>query len=673
MVSSKNIKEEYKVISIDLSKYELHDINESFHLSNKAIEESEDQKLEAQTQIEVMEAGLEKEKLVVLEKERFLSDQQKALNAFLNTIQEHESEKRIAEQKGQFLNERILQLQNQISQSKGVIESLAVEIERLKTFHTEDEEKLETVRAEFEIAKVKLEEQRNTSLEFRNKLEGARDSHNQSQQRITELEKTIAVKETEYQALQKNATDSLFENEERQKLISYLQQEVAQTEEQMEKQRALVDDLKKKEEENEQKIRELEEKTEHQRQELTNKNRSLDAKNNEYKLTKNMIDNLEGFPESIKFLKINVSWLKDAPLLSDIIYSEEKYRIAIESVLQPYLNNFVVDTENEALNAIDILSKSSVGKASFLILDYFKRFHVNEARTSISNAKRALDLVQVDDKYKPLLNYLLNGIYIAYEHTDVNQAFNQLTNKENIFIISNSGHLLKSDKQISGGAVGLFEGKRLGRLKNLEILDTEIKQLDVEVIDLKKIVQDIQNELNHLKVNSFRNVIQREDYTLQQFEKELVGKRSKIESEQSGIAKLNAMSQALEERITLLQSELEPVKSELESLFLTANTNKDSLENVENDFRRANELYNELTQTFNTANIQFIQHENKLKSNQQTLLYKQIQLEENQTRSQQAEEEIPLYYLWLHIPTSIAKTCPGAKFLILNILGLPFC
>ena len=35
----KNYKEEYKVISIDLSKYELHGINESFTLSNKEIEE----------------------------------------------------------------------------------------------------------------------------------------------------------------------------------------------------------------------------------------------------------------------------------------------------------------------------------------------------------------------------------------------------------------------------------------------------------------------------------------------------------------------------------------------------------------------------------------------------------------------------------------------------------
>jgi chromosome segregation protein len=100
------------------------------------------------------------------------------------------------------------------------------------------------------------------------------------------------------------------------------------------------------------------------------------------------------------------------------------------------------------------------------------------------------------------------------------------------------------------------------------------------------------------------------------------------------------MSQALQELISVIHTELSPVKAELESHFLAATSNKDSLENVENDFRLANELFNELSQAFNAANIQFIQHENKLKSNQQTLLYKQNQLDENTTRSQQAEEEI---------------------------------
>lgn len=636
----KNYKEEYKVISIDLSKYELHGINESFTLSSKDIEEQEDKRIQANTQIEVLEANLEKEKLAVLERERTLSDQQKQLNTFLAQVQEKESQKKIDEQKSTFLKNQIVQLSQQISQAKTIIETLGRETEQLHKYNEEDEYKLEIVQHEFENAKDKLEEQRNTSLEFRNNLDEARNRHVVSVNKITETEKLIAVKESQHEALQRSAQQSMFENEERIKTLETLHNDIIHTEGKIEKQRLLVEDLRKKEEENIEKIKGLEEKTEQLRQELTNKNRTLDAKNNEYKLTKNMIDNLEGFPESIKFLKKNVNWMKDTPLLSDIIYSEEKYRVAIESVLQPYLNNFVVETENEALNAIDILSQSAVGKASFLILDYFKKISTDTVPVTINNATSALAVVQVDEKFKPLLAYLLKGIYIAEDGMDVNQIFHSITDKKDIFILSPSGHLLKSDKQISGGSVGLFEGKRLGRIKNLEILEKEIKGLETEVMHLKKITQDNYNELQHLKVNSFRNVIEREAHQLTQIEKELVAKRSKIESEENSIGKITSQAQALQEQMQQLIGEMEPLKTLLEEHISTSNEHKTNLDNLELDFRKANELYNQLSQSFNQANILFIQQENKLKSNQQTLTYKQHQLEENQNRLQKATTEI---------------------------------
>ena len=138
----KNYKEEYKVISIDLSKYELHGINESFTLSSKDIEEQEDKRIEANTQIEVLEANLEKEKLAVLERERTLSDQQKLLNTFLAQVQEKESQKKIDEQKSTFLKNQIVQLSQQISQAKSIIETLGREIEQLHQYNEEDEHKL---------------------------------------------------------------------------------------------------------------------------------------------------------------------------------------------------------------------------------------------------------------------------------------------------------------------------------------------------------------------------------------------------------------------------------------------------------------------------------------------------------------------------------------------------
>jgi len=636
----KNYKEEYKIISIDLSKYELHGINESFIASNKEITEQEDLRLEVNTQIEVLESGLEKEKLLVLEKEKSLSEHQKLLNHFLAEIQESESTKKMDEQKSAFLRDKINQLNKQIEQTKSIITSLVTESESLEKYIADDSEKLEVVRLDFETAKQKLEDQRNTNLDFRTKLDEARQKHQASAYQITNTEKQIAVKESQHENLMKRAEQSLFENEERLRTLESLRNEIKQSETSVEKHKLLVDDLRKKEEENLEKIKNLEEKNEQLRQELTNKNRTLDAKNNEYKLTKNMIDNLEGFPESIKFLKKNVSWLKDTPLLSDIIYTEEKYRIAIESVLQPYLNNFIVEKENEALNAIDILSQSSAGKAGFLILDYFKSQVAVKQHSAIEHAVTANDVIQIEDKYKPLLTYLLQGIFIANEGADVNKLFQQLPDKKDVYIISNNGHLLKSDKQISGGAVGLFEGKRLGRTKNLEILEKDIKKLETEVLELKKVTQDTHNELQTLKVNSYRNVIEREDKELQNQEKQLVALHSKLESEENAVGKVNTQAQELRDAINALLEEINPLKENLAHHIQTADADKNSMDVMELDFRKANEVYNQISQEYNQSNILFIQQENKLKSNQQTLQYKQSQLEENNKRLETADMDI---------------------------------
>jgi chromosome segregation protein len=96
-------------------------------------------------------------------------------------------------------------------------------------------------------------------------------------------------------------------------------------------------------------------------------NRKKDARKNEYDLLKSMVEKLEGFPESIKFLHQN--WRKDVPVLTDLIYTEEKYRSAIESFLEPYLNYHVVSNEDEAIQAIRLLHGNAKGKANFF---YFK-------------------------------------------------------------------------------------------------------------------------------------------------------------------------------------------------------------------------------------------------------------------------------------------------------------
>src|SRR6185503_14316850 len=186
-----------------------------------------------------------------------------------------------------------------------------------------------------------------------------------------------------------------------------------------------------------------------------------DARQNEYQLTKSLVENLEGFPEAIKFLKKNVGWTKNAPLLSDILSTSEEYRVAIENYLEPYLNYYIVDHESEAYEAINILSDASKGKANFFILDKFEKFSSSPVEMYPQNSFPATQIIEFDPKYTKLMSFILDKVYF-YEGDIKN-----VPAEDNNTFITKSGKVTKRKFSLSGGSVGLFEGKKIGRAKNL--------------------------------------------------------------------------------------------------------------------------------------------------------------------------------------------------------------
>ena len=62
------------------------------------------------------------------------------------------------------------------------------------------------------------------------------------------------------------------------------------------------------------------------------------------------------------------------PFLTDIIYVKEEYRAAVENVLEPYLNYYVVNDLEEGLQAIHLLDDNKKGKANFFLLDQVNAF-----------------------------------------------------------------------------------------------------------------------------------------------------------------------------------------------------------------------------------------------------------------------------------------------------------
>ncbi len=112
----------------------------------------------------------------------------------------------------------------------------------------------------------------------------------------------------------------------------------------------------------------------------------------------------------MKFLHKNPNWNHTAPILSDIIYVKEEYRAAVENMLEPFLKYYVVNNLEEGLQAMHLLDANQKGKANFFLLDKVNAFD-DTAHHQPQDTIAAMNVIEVDDKYRKLAEYLLNNVF----------------------------------------------------------------------------------------------------------------------------------------------------------------------------------------------------------------------------------------------------------------------
>jgi chromosome segregation protein len=325
---------------------------------------------------------------------------------------------------------------------------------------------------------------------------------------------------------------------------------------------------------------------------------------------------MEGYPESVKFLHNNTGWNHTAPLLSDIIYVKEEYRAAVENVLEPYLNYYVVNNLQEGLQAIHLLDDNKKGKANFFLLDKFTdNVNAHQPEGTIP----ALSVVEIDSTYSKLAEHLLGNVFIA-ENEDA------LTNSNGAVVLEKTGKYVKGKYSLTGGSVGLFEGKKIGRAKNLEKLSEQIAEQEKIVNALKADMQLKHNEVIAFNTQLKENAIRQTQQDINQLNNLVFSFQNKIENlhhieTTSGtrLAELEQQLQTNHSAIAATRTELEQFNSELDAL-------AQKMQLVEQDYTTAEQEYNLANTTYNDNNLEFTKQQSKVISLKQELEFKQNQL-----------------------------------------------
>ncbi len=644
------LRDQYKSLSISLASFRIANFSKSLAEIEEKEQIQREQKSGIATQIDKLEATLQQNKLDSLTKEKNLSAQQKASNEFTARIRAYESERRVKNEQLKNQQDKESRLKEELERDNNQFKHVQYNIKRLNEEKLQEDENLQTITSRVAELKEAVDELRAQQAEARNELNELNSINGRLQNQVYKAEKDIDILNIQQQALEQESQRNMEDTTNKEAELSHFNKVVAELDNRVATLESEYDQAVEAENKLQEQVAETETELKTVTDSIAANGRKLDAKQNEYNLTKSLVDNLEGFPESIRFLKKNTNWAKTVTLFSDILFCKEEYRVAIENYLEPLMNHYVVNTYDEAIAAINLLSNSSKGRAQFFILDNYEAAPIKPSPEGRASEQKisptggdlegapALSVVEVEVRYMPLCNYLLKNVYLVNDATE--NDINGIQLPDGVVLIGKSGKFNKSKHTMAGGSVGLFEGKRIGRAKNLDNLLKEIKQAESRIQNFKNKSEELQSRLAALKVPNKTNELRQQQYELNQVNTELITVKTKQEQYQAFIENSLNRKQDIANKVAGIKNDIITLGPQLIELKEQKQAQAELMLDKQQAFNELNEMVMVQSNTYNQENIRFHQQQNKVSGLLKDLDYRETQLEHLDVRIGQNNIEL---------------------------------
>lgn len=623
------LKADYKANSIDLAILMLQSHKDIYkQLANQQTFES-DTKLAIETEINALEASIADKKTALLAQEQALANQQKELNLLLDEIRKKENDSNLGKERIKFLEEKQENLKRSIGETEQNIENHKAQITALEQQAAVENDALMSIKQSLQQYLQALEQVRTEHGGAKTQLETSQQAFKAAEALLYETDKKIAMNRVRLESYQRELAQLDTDKADNAGKLPSMEQELAEREREFAEARQALENLLQNENALKTRADKLNSEIQEINTTLADIHRRLDAKRNEYTLSKNLYESFEGFPESIKYLKCNVASMQQSPLLSDIVNANETYKAALESYLEPWLNYYIVRDMQHAMEAVHALSENKKGRAHFFLLDQFTETQAHPFQ--MDGVTHALDVVAADPQYSALLQHLLGHVVIVSDDGDFVAKARAITAQHpGTHVLHVSGQVISSGKTVTGGSVGVTKGNRLGREKNLKAMEAAIAQIAEEESKVNAALLEAKNNLRSLQQSFNEKDIQKAREAVNQANGQIVSMQTRIENVlqlQKQVAEKQANFYAMIEQ------------TEAESLVLNAshdthladkNASQQNVLEMESAFREVSERLNMHSNNYNQENIRYHQQQNKYQSVDQELQYKKNRLAENE-------------------------------------------
>ncbi|WP_443946423.1 chromosome segregation protein SMC [Pedobacter sp. AW1-32] len=629
------LKEQYRELSVQLATHRIAFFRTDLNALDAQEQNQQVSRTELNAKIDQQEAELQKLKLGSINQEKNLSVQQKATNELVSKIRAYESEKKVKNEQMRFLQEKENRLSGELEKDKNQANHIKYNIKRLNEEVLTETEVFNRLESDLKQLKSALDVLREQQQAEKNRTDNLLRSVNEMQSQVYQSQKEIDIFNIQKDALVQESNRNVDDTETKTLELKSFDHALAELDIQIREKQSTVKQLTEEEENLKEKRVVSETNLSATKEKLMAENRKKDAKQNEYNLTKSLVDSLEGFPESIRFLKKNNAFAKSALLLSDILFCNEDFRIAIENYLEPVMNHYVVEKYADAVQAVNLLTDASRGRANFFILENIPQ----NTPTIVAQEGliSALSVIEVDKKYQHLCNLLLQKVFIADQ--DQEHIF-KAPIEGNLTVLAKNGKYAQGKFTLAGGSVGLFEGKRIGRAKNLENLAKEIKKADALIAEYNLAINAETEAILSFKEASKISQINTFQQELNRLNNEHISVQTRRDQYQEFITTSENRKSDIAQKIVSIEKNLSeklPALVELQKKQQQAHVD---LQEQQFNYQEIADQVTEFAGKYNQDNIRFHQQQNKMSSLEKDLDYRFVQEEALNKRIVQNEKEL---------------------------------
>lgn len=299
----------------------------------------------------------------------------------------------------------------------------------------------------------------------------------------------------------------------------------------------------------------------------------LDVKEHLRKISflENLERNLEGFSKSVKIIVNAASNGKLKGVcgpVSRVISVPSQYGVAIETALGAAMQNIVVNTDEDAKQAIRFLKSTDGGRATFLPLNTIKSRELRENGLDdcYGFVGIASELCSCEDKYSNILGSLLGKIVIT---EDLNSATAIAKKYSYRFkIVTLDGQVVNAGGSLTGGSLNRNTGL-LSRASEIEQLKNKTADLQNKSQSAEKICEQITREYASI-------------------EAELLGTRADLSNKQQDYVRLEAEKKACETELNNSKLFLQNSESEIDNCVKRIEILTESCKNAKNQLTELN-------------------------------------------------------------------------------------